>query len=234
VNWGVPLVEGIGVQLGGDYVTTDPTGDDFGHRDQYFATTAIFHRPSCDCGWQGGLALDYMHETWDGDNSVHTPINLAQVRGNVSYVSGCREFGFWGTTGVRDCNTDLNETDAGTIHVRAADIYAAYFAKHMECGGQFTVWGGYANQLGGMIGADISVPLNCTLALDTGFNYVIPQTTSGSDRADPQAYESWTVGVNLVWHPCCHARDYYCDPYRPLFDAADNKTFFFNGPNAFD
>src|SRR5262249_39749379 len=118
--------------------------------------------------------------------------------------------------------------------IRAADIYALYYGQHLDCcNGEWKVWGGYVNQLGGIVGANFSVALTNSFALQSGFEYLIPRSNNDTNDDDLPAYESWTIGVNLVWHPCCHAHSYYCDTYRPLFDPADNNTFFFNGPNIF-
>ncbi len=231
-NWGVPLLEGVGLQAGGNFVTSDATEEDFGHRNQYFYTTGLFHRPSCDHGVQGGMVIDYMHETWD---EVHSPINLAQIRGNVSYVNGCSEFGFFFTTGVRDSTVEFNFEDS-TALVSAADIYAFYYGRHLDCcRGEWKFYGGYVNQQGGIIGGSVSVALSDSFSLQTGFDYVVPRSNNGSTSDnDLPSYEAWTVGFNLVWHPCCRGRGYFCDQYRPLFDAADNTNFFFNGTTEFD
>ncbi len=227
-NWGLPLLDGVGLQAGGNYVTTDATGEDFGHRTQYFYTTGLFHRAWCDCGWQGGMVIDYMHEKWD---EVHTPINLEQIRGNLSYVSGCREAGFEFSTGVRDSETTLHFEGDEAIQIRAADLYTFYFRRHLDCcRGEWKAFGGYANQLGGIVGGEVAVTLSDTWALQTGFTYLIPRSNNGSTSTnDLPAFESWTIGFNLVWHPCCRDDHYYCDEYRPLLNAADNSTFFFNG-----
>jgi hypothetical protein len=220
INWGSPLWDamGLGAQIGAgvdesDLSRTNATDQ---HRNQYFFTAGLFHRPECGCGWQGGLVWDYLSDQFVDD------FTLSQLRGDLSYVFNCHEIGFWFTAGVSDKNlvsrTDTTET---TIRYKPIDLYAFYYGHRFCNGGEGRIWGGFTGGTGGLVGADFSVPVCDKVSLESGFNYAIPHRVDGSDVPP----ESWSLTINLVWHPfsCAHAS--YCSPYRPLFNVADNGSF---------
>jgi hypothetical protein len=220
INWGSPLWDamGLGAQIGAavdqsDLSRTNATDQ---HRNQYFFTAGLFHRPECGCGWQGGLVWDYLSDQFVDD------FTLSQLRGDLSYVFNCHEIGFWFTAGVSDkklfSSTDTTET---TIRYKPIDLYAFYYGHRFCNGGEGRIWGGFTGGTGGLVGADFSVPVSDKLSLESGFNYAIPHRVDGSDVPP----ESWSLTINLVWHPfsCAHAS--YCSPYRPLFNVADNGSF---------
>jgi hypothetical protein len=226
VNWGSPVWDamGLGMQVGfGEYHSdlsrTNATDE---HRNQFFFTTGLFHRPQCNCGWQGGLVFDYLNDSFVDDFSV------GQIRGNVSYVYNCHEFGFEFTHGVHD--TTFVQTAVGaattTTEYHPIDLYEFYFAHHYCNGGEGRLFAGFTGGEGALLGADFSVPLSDKISLDTGFTYVIPKTMA----AGALPPEFWNIGINLVWHPgcCSSAHDSYCSPYRPLFNVADNGSFMVN------
>jgi hypothetical protein len=113
--------------------------------------------------------------------------------------------------------TDTTET---TIRYKPIDLYAFYYGHHFCNGGEGRIWGGFTGGTGGLVGADFSVPVCDKLSLESGFNYAIPHRVGDGDVPP----ESWSLTVNLVWHPfsCAHAA--YCSPYRPLFNVADNGS----------
>jgi hypothetical protein len=36
--------------------------------------------------------------------------------------------------------------------------------------------------------------------------------------------EAWGIGINLVWYPGARAYQELANPFRPLFNVADNAT----------
>ncbi len=220
INWGSPLWDaaGIGAQVGANVEESDMsrTNATDRHRNQYFFTAGLFHRPECGCGWQGGLVWDYLSDSFVDDFTV------SQLRGNLSYVFNCHEIGFWFSAGMTDKKLS-SSTDTETIVTRykPIDLYAFYYGHHFCNGGEGRIWGGFTGGTGGLVGADFSVPISNKLSIDSGFNYAIPHRT-GSDEVPP---EGWNLSISLVFHPfsCSHAS--YCSPYRPLFNVADNGSF---------
>ncbi len=221
-NWGLPVAEGIGAQVGANFVHSDLTLDDFAHRNQIFLTTGLFYRPMGQCGFQGGLVFDYLHDEW---KEVYSDINLDQLRGNLSYVFDCNEVGVWFAAGIRDANPVFTFGNVGT-QVKAADIYALYYSRHFCGGGEARIWGGYVNDLGGLLGVDMTMPLSNAFSLQGGVEYLIPRSSSNNETDTTRTgSESWNIGFNLVWHPCHCCHNGCCDGYNPLFNVADNSTF---------
>jgi hypothetical protein len=52
-----------------------------------------------------------------------------------------------------------------------------------------------------------------------GFTYMIPDANDGVDGAREEA---WNINLALVWHWDCRARKSHSNPYRPLFNVANN------------
>ena len=229
-NWGIPLADGFAGQAGMNFVQSDLTTGDFSDRSQIFFTGGLFYRNLCECGFQGGLVYDFLRDNWNG---VDAGFDLDQLRGNVSYVMGQNEFGFWFTAGVNESHATINTTFEGQpgfvasgSAIKPADVYALYYRRHFCDGGEARFWGGIANQLGAVVGADMSMPLGDSFSIEGGFEYLIPRSSSdGATNAMDSSNEAWNIGINLVWHPNCHAHDSYCSCSRPLFDVADNSTF---------
>jgi hypothetical protein len=74
------------------------------------------------------------------------------------------------------------------------------------------------------IGADIHVGLGEHWALESGFSYLIPSRDSVGAAID----ESWNIGINVVWYPHGVTNGTCKSYFRPLFNVADNGTFFTN------
>jgi hypothetical protein len=220
VNWGSPLWDaiGLGAQIGVNVEQSDlsRTNATDLHRNQYFFTAGLFHRPECECGWQGGLVWDYLSDSFVDDYTA------SQLRGNLSYVFNCHELGFWFSAGVSDKELfSTTETEIVTTRYKPIDLYAFYYGHHFCNGGEGRIWGGFTGGTGGLVGADFSVPISDKLSIDSGFNYAIPKSV-GSGSIPP---ESWNLSISLVLHPFSCSHQSYCSPYRPLFNVADNGSF---------
>ncbi len=101
LNFGGPLGDPwcTGYQIGGQAVQSDFEGSnaDGGtthSREQAFLTVGLFHR-AMGRGLQGGVALDYMHD------SYYVKTDLKELRTELSWVfAGGSEIGYWGTYGL--------------------------------------------------------------------------------------------------------------------------------------
>jgi len=103
------------------------------------------------------------------------------------------------------------------------DIYAFFFRRQFEFGGQGRLFGGFTGHTQGLVGGDITVPFAPNWFVRSNFIYVAPGGSNTTD--DPRfARESWNVGISIVWTPCANGpcAKNYC---RPLFNVADNGSF---------
>lgn len=226
INWGMPLwgCSGVGVQMGAEFDHSDlsPNATIFGdHRNQYFITGGVFYRPTRECGWQGGIVWDYL------DDEFYDAVTVSQVRGNLSYVIDCSEVGFEFAAGVHGdtVHTPPATQAFGTESVfRPVDLYELYYGRRLANGGEFKVYGGLADGLGGIVGSNLDIAISDSFSLQADFSYVI------ADKVNPALVpgESANLAFSVVWHPGCHARDTFDSAYRPLFNVADNSSFIVN------
>jgi hypothetical protein len=196
------------------------TADD---RSQLFLTAGGFRR--VDWGLQGGLVFDYLHEEWDYE------IDLAQLRGELSYVLPCgHDVGFWFTVGVNDSHSDVNViepvTGGPTIVTREGrtfhvdDLFAFFYRRQFACGGEGRLFGGFTSESAGLFGGDFRFPINPCWAFEADFLYVGAQDTPASPG---YADESWNVSMQVVWTPWSRSCGKNYD--RPLLGVANNGSF---------
>jgi hypothetical protein len=208
----------IGYQIGVNFVQSDLSGTpptssvQAADRKQTFVTLGLFRRADC-CGWQGGVAYDYMHDTYD------EKIDLQQVRFEISYLCGnlC-ELGFYGAAAV-----DSAQLSDGS-KLTATNMYALFGRRYLENGGDGRIYGGATDNGDGLLGADFWLPLGRSFAVQGGAAYVLPKE-GRNDSVQASPHESWGLSMSLVWYPgrCAMAQQH--NPYRPLFTTADNTTF---------
>lgn len=189
-------------------------------RTQLFLTGGIFRR--VDCGWQWGVALDYLNDQWYYD------VNLLQIRGELSWkVSPDNEFGFRFSQSTQSSSSVASVLDnLGGLVLTNAGFEATdqnrFFHRRMLHNG-ITVEAniGFSGSSEVLLGSMFDVPLTHTLGLRTGVDYLIPD---GGSATNGHRQEGWNLGVSLVWTPCgrmCGGRDYF----RPLMNVADNGSF---------
>jgi hypothetical protein len=234
LNWAMPFWNafGIGWQVGwrGTQTNFQPstiTVDDQtfrkNARDQNFVTTGFFTRAFEGRGLQGGAVYDYLSDSWL-DNA-----DIAQVRGEISYVWGYHEIGFWGTANVYDQNGSLGRRSrikgtAGTV-----DLYTGFYRLQFGDANEWKMWGGATGDGEGIIGSLLRAPLSRQLAMEGTFTYLIPGQTrsvdvTGSGITTNFSPAAWNLGLNLVWYPAGRSRRGLASPYRPLFEVADNGS----------
>ena len=221
VNFGSPLGGpwGWGYQVGFAAVHSNFSGDRAtgavrrGDRDQFFFTTGIFHRARCG-GIQWGVTFDLLRDTYYAD------ADMKQIRNEIGYVfpGGRREIGYWGAYGVDDDEIVLNQTN---ISLEPTDLFAFYYRRHFQGGGEGRLWGGFTGQGDGLLGADLHVPLGRSWAIENRINYLIPRQGRGSGQDE----ESWGLSIRLVWYLGQPAHSAQQSPYRPMLNVADNSLF---------
>ena len=216
---------GCGYQIGVNFVQSDfsgttdmaiPTAGNgilnvrAAMRRQYFATAGLFHRADACGGFQYGVAYDYLHDIY------YQNADLQQIRSESSYViDDVYEVGYYGAYNVgtdRVFDVELNSTD----------MFVLFARRNFENGGDGRIWAGATANGDALLGLDLWVPLGKGLALENRINYVIPKQGRG---ATAQANESWGLVAQLVWYPGQNARCMQKDPFRPIFNVADNSLF---------
>jgi hypothetical protein len=221
LNFGAPLGDPwcIGYQLGFQAVHSNFHGSqtdtvDQNGRDQVFFTGGLFRRAVCS-GLQGGVVFDYMHD------SYYMKADLRQIRNETSIVlGGCHEIGYWGAYGV---NKDRFRLQDQTVQLlQPNDIFAGFYRRQFSGGGQGRLWGGATGAGEGIFGAELTVPLGSSWALENSFTFLIPK--HGEARGGQQE-EAWSISIQLVWYPGRPANRVLRDPYQPLIGVADNGAF---------
>ncbi|MBP89069.1 MAG: hypothetical protein CMJ64_20530 [Planctomycetaceae bacterium] len=229
INWGAPLPcfgGALGMQVGLNATHSNFSGAEFTDetRHQLFLTGGLYRR--VDWGLQGGVVIDYLSDDWYADYDV------VQLRSEVSWVFPCaHELGFWFTASTNE-DTTLSQFNAANVNMNGnetfegTDLYAFFYRHRLsQCeGGQARLYAGFTGESDGLIGADLSLPLTCDFAIETGFTYLIPEQATGAAPRPGHAEESWNVAISLVWYPGARSA-YDVDYFAPLLNVADNGSF---------
>jgi hypothetical protein len=193
-------------------------------RNQIFLTGGAFRR--VDCGLQGGLVLDYLHDEWDYS------FDVLALRGEVGWkCHPCSDVGFWFSTGLSDdtatarfatldTEDEVLRFTSASVNFEVNDLFAFYCRQQFACGGEGRLYGGFTGNSQGLFGGDARVPLNPCWSLAANFLYVAPGDEQ--ENLPKFAAESWNVSLSLVWKP--FARPGCTSHCRPLFDVANNGT----------
>jgi hypothetical protein len=185
---------------------------------QHFTTFGLFRR-SKD-GFQFGSAWDVLVDRRHNTRTYH------QIRSEFSWLDNCtHEFGFSATVGVMDHELEEeqndNENDSHNSVWEAADQYVLFYRVHGKRGGGGRFFGGWTDDSDGILGADMLLPVHDRWSVQTGFTYMIPDARDGEDGSREEA---WNINLSLVWHWDCRARSSHNNPYRPLFNVANNGS----------
>jgi hypothetical protein len=213
LDWGYQFgYEAMQSELSGDANTGDSNAFT-----QSFVTAGIFHRTPN--GLQGGVAWDWLHD------ERHGGADFTQLRGELSLVNcGCHECGVMGSIHLNENKFDAIGTNEETtrISAQATNQYLAFYRMHGCRGGEGRVFGGIDDDSDGIVGADFLLPMCGCWSLQSEFTYLIPDNGGGTLGSQQEA---WNLAINLVWHWKNHARECHSNPYRPLFNVADNGSF---------
>jgi hypothetical protein len=190
-------------------------------RNQLFLTGGVFRR--ADCGLQGGIVFDYLHDEW------YSAADLGQLRGEASWVYPYNhEVGFWFSGSVN------GSSQTGRIFVggrpvivnevwEATDMYAFFYRRRFEeYGGEGRLFGGFTGDGDGLFGSDFFVPLTDNWGIQGGYTYLLPKD---ENRLVGSADEAWNVAINFVWAPGRGRNCGQSDYNRPLLGVANNGNF---------
>ncbi len=231
LNWSMPLFPhaGIGAQVGFRAVQSNFSGNGVENggssRDQFFTTVGVFRRNHC--GFQYGFVADFLNDDY------YDSIDLTQYRAEISLVHPCgHEIGFFAAFSGESDEATLPPIAGQTTFPIAATWepihqYAMFYRYTMCDGGSLRIYGGGTNQGGGVIGSDLRVALSCRWALAGGFGYIIPDEGGSAGVAK----EAWGLGLSIEFFPGCVKGTSNYAWLRPLFNVADNSTFFVGRAN---
>jgi len=210
----------IGYQLGGRYTRSNYNGTTLGgtydgdDRSQTFVTAGIFRRAQSCCPWQWGIAYDYLRDDY------HYEANLSQLRIELSrHACWGNELGVLVMQRIKREN-GLVSRPLGTIDIESENQYLFFLRRRFDNCGEGRLWGGVSGDSDGIVGGDFRMALNSSLALVGDFNYLFAE----GDSSVAQQEDSYSIGLNLVWHPRCRAREAGSNPFRALFNVANNST----------
>jgi hypothetical protein len=201
-----------GYQIGYEAAQSQLNGDEnTGFADshtQHFTTFGLFRRTKD--GLQFGTAWDTLVDRrWEA-RTFH------QLRNEISWMDSCsHEFGASATVGIMD----HEDPDDSTITWEARDQYVLFYRFHGKNGGEGRFYGGWSDDSDGIIGADMLIPVHDRWSVQSGFTYMMPDARDGIDGASEEA---WNLNLAMVWHWGCTARTSHDNPYRPLFNVANN------------
>lgn len=192
-------------------------------RAQMFFTAGLFRRPECD-RWQWSVLFDWMHDDYYVDS------DLLQIRHEISFfIDDQREIGYMGMYGVKDDSLLLRDNgEQGRVYLNLSvlDRYAMFYRWHFCRGGEGRFWAGVSGYGDGLIGGDLLLPLDRSLALEANFAYLAPNTGKG---ADGQRDEHWSLSIGLVWYPGRPVDEAVADLFRSVQGVADNTSMMFHG-----
>lgn len=223
-NFGAPLgIFDWGWQIGAAAAQSNFSGDNAidarsANRNQFFVTGGIFKRAR-DWGFQWGVTYDWLHDAY------YANADLRQIRSDTSFIfpGGKREIGYFGAYGTGGTNFVLINRDLKyLVYMEPTDIFAFYYRRYFEGGGDGRIWLGWSGRGDGVVGGEIRVPMGKSWELENRFNYLIPRQGNGTGAA---TQESWGVTIDLVWYVGHPARCERYHPYRPMLNVADNTLF---------
>ncbi len=226
-NFGAPLgIFDWGWQIGAEATQSNFAGDDVvdprsANRNQFFITGGIFKRAH-DWGFQWGVVYDWLHDDY------YVQQDMKQIRSDSSFLfpGGIHELGYFGAYGTGGGNWVLIDRSLKNYLVmEPTDIFAFYYRRYFDGGGDGRVWVGFSGRGDGLVGGEIRVPMGKNWELENRFNYLIPKQGSGSGG---EIQESWAVTIDLVFYLGHPARCERYHPYRPMLNVADNSLFMTN------
>lgn len=189
---------------------------------QHFTTLGLFRRTRD--GLQFGSAWDTLVDRRHNARTFH------QIRSEISWLDSCtHEFGFGATVGIMNHSLEEDEQNGGNgeddedseFSWESADQYVLFYRVHGKRGGEGRFFAGWSDDSDGILGADMLLPVHDRWSVQTGFTYMIPDARDGIDGSREEA---WNLNLAMVWHWGCTARTSHSNPYRPLFNVANNGS----------
>ena len=194
-------------------------------RNQQFVTTGLYTRAFEGRGLQGGAVFDYLNNT-----GLVGTADIKQMRGEISYVWGYHEWGFWGAFNAGQGLGFVRSPNGQPFENNTVHTYNAFYRVQFGDANEWKVWGGASHEGQGYVGSILRAPMTRSLALEGTFAYLMPGKSKdippqiGLPVTGSFTPMAWNLGINLVYYPRGRSRRSLASPYRPLFDVADNGT----------
>ncbi len=228
VNTGLPLIEafGLGCQIGTGITASSNAvrvyellGEATG-RTQSFTTTGVFQR--LDNGFSWGLVHDFLYE------KSFDRFSLGQWRGRGSYqLNANNEVGMqFALRSYTDNGVFGTATPVRLEPINQGNLFLRHF---WETGAQTTCWFGLADEHGEnnavtgpsppkkvpfLFGADVLMPLTCSLAIYGETNMIMPSDTGTVDAF-----------LGVQWFPGQKSFSARRGKYSPVMSLASPTTF---------
>jgi hypothetical protein len=210
----------VGYQALESQLNGDENTDDDEASTQHFTTFGLFRRTQD--GLQFGAAWDTLVDQRHRARTFH------QIRSEISWLDNCtHEYGF---AAHLSANEHEDPDDEETVW-ESVDQYLLFYRIHGKRGGEGRFYAGFTDDSDGIIGSDMLLPVHDRWSVQTGFTYMIPDSRDGVDGANDEA---WNINLALVWHWGCTARSSHCNPYRPLFNVANNGSMILDSRGSSD
>jgi hypothetical protein len=146
------------------------------------------------------------------------------MRAEISLVGAAHEIGFMGMLHT-DSTGKISPLTGNPITWQAYDQYLAFYRRRVHGIGHLRLWGGLDNDGDPIFGGDGISPLSAHWAFQSNFNFIFPK---GESLSDSVTHQYWTLSLNLVYFPGYNSPKANLNPFRPLFDVADNTLFLLN------
>jgi len=226
---------GFGLQAGVSYGNYDWSGREAFEtnlsQSETLITLGAFRRSCADCPWTGGFLHDWMIN--DNFGTLSQEPSLSQWRAQLGYSwNAWNEFGVWGAW--HDAGD--SQFQGTTIRYRSVTQANFYWHHKLEAwGAEGSCWLGFtdphrltpnAGSLGDIIlGGNLNVPLNSSLAFSMFFNYLKPSAGLGPQAA---VDEFWDLSIGFAYYfgRSARSRTIAGRAWLPMLPVANNGTFF--------
>ena len=185
-------------------------------RSQVFMTAGLFKRFDC-LPVQGGVAVD-----WLEDRSVFGPVNLRQMRCELSSQFNGLECGFIGGFNVFRDRPVVRYLNPAWWVIDVHDYYLLFARKQLDSGGQVEFRCGSTAHGDFMMNVLGEVAVTDRVAVNGGLSIVAP----GRERSIPRDLrESWSLSMGVVIYLRGGATFRQMNSHRQMFEIAGNNSF---------
>lgn len=227
-NWTLPRrIFGLTWQAGFRYTRSGKEEVDFEeldidfaedeyHRTQLFWTSGLFYRHP-GSPWKFGAVYDSVR-----DETMWT-YTIGQVRAELSRsIAQNTDIGFRGAFRLDDELLNFSSRDKNYTGKFSAQNYYTGFLRHtFVTGAEGMVSAGVTEAEEALIGARLEVPVTNHSCIRNNFVYIFPKDREKKDTLD----DSWSASISWVVYFGGSSYGGLANPFKPLFDVADNTTF---------
>ncbi len=192
LNLTVPIARTFSTQLAGSYGLYDwagrsstPYKNSKTLEQQGFITVAVSYQTPRSCGWNAGVAYDWMLNKNFGLFAVDPFFD--QIRGQFGYLfKGGNELGVWGTYGFRSVHEHAQHIPLKFKGISQVNLFWSHYFK---TNGYAMLWVGTPYQRGliytsgrtgrFILGTQFSIPFTHSLSFEGHASYMSPRGGSG-------------------------------------------------------